>query len=600
MNDPSTPIRAGTYPAAGDYYTAVQAPARAFTVKELQEAQFVWDSLGPTLARGSSAVVFQATVDGSAKALRCYIRNNASSRDRYDALGVYLASHNLSPYVSGATWLDSAIRVNGATWPVLLMDWIDGRTLNEHVDQLVADSNTRAIATLAQQWRELIRTLQQAQFAHGDLQHGDVLVDPEGRLRFVDYDAVWVPQLASMGPPSESGHPNYEPPGGRKWGRWMDTFPALVIYLPLVALAKDPGLWSALYNTKNLLFTKTDFLPPFKTQAWSQLSALHDREVDDLVRRLQECCAPGWVAARSLEDTLAAPALPLQRSTGSRMYEKEISRRDPACIVFLLDRSASMRQPWGDTKQSLAEGAAAALNNILLELMFISQGEPGKARHYFDVGVFGYGMRPAVGDEGVEPALGGTLAGRPIVPLPDLRDNPLAVREVPSDDAAAPRSKVPIWVEPAYGHRTPMCQAIAVAGAHLYEWAASHPDSFPPIVINITDGMFTDSPYEGATVSDWAQRLVNIQTSDGPLLLFNIFLSPTAGDRLLFPATGNGLPEPGPELFHISSLLPPPMIANARGTGILVDTGARGFGFNADPAMLARFLEIGTKVDVRD
>jgi hypothetical protein len=42
------------------------------------------------------------------------------------------------------------------------------------------------------------------------------------------------------------------------------------------------------------------------------------------------------------------------------------------------------------------------------------------------------------------------------------------------------------------------------------------------------------------------------------------------------------------------------MIANARGTGILVDTGARGFGFNADPAMLARFLEIGTKVDVRD
>ena len=46
------------FPAAGDYYKAVQAPSRCFTVPKLQAAEFVWDSLGPTLARGSSAVVF--------------------------------------------------------------------------------------------------------------------------------------------------------------------------------------------------------------------------------------------------------------------------------------------------------------------------------------------------------------------------------------------------------------------------------------------------------------------------------------------------------------------------------------------------------------
>ena len=90
-----------TFPAAGDYYKAVQAPARAFTVPKLQAAEFVWDSLGPTLARGSSAVVFQAAVDGVPQALRCYIRNDASSRDRYSALGDYLARSDLSPYVSG-------------------------------------------------------------------------------------------------------------------------------------------------------------------------------------------------------------------------------------------------------------------------------------------------------------------------------------------------------------------------------------------------------------------------------------------------------------------------------------------------------------------
>ncbi len=299
-----------TFPAAGDYYKAVQAPARAFTVPKLQAAEFVWDALGPSLARGSSAVVFQAAVEGQPQALRCYIRNDASSRDRYGALGAYLARHDLSPVVSGTTWLDSAIRVKGATWPVLQMEWIDGRTLNEYVDFLVAGSNTVALATLAVRWREMVALLQDSDFAHGDLQHGNVMVDQEGQLRLVDFDGVWIPQLAGQAPPTEYGHPNYQHPGRHDWGRWLDTFSALVVYLSLVALSKDPSLWLALYNSKNLLFAKADFFPPFETEAWKQLAALHDPQVDELTRRLQECCAAGWVSDRSLEQTLAQPAAP--------------------------------------------------------------------------------------------------------------------------------------------------------------------------------------------------------------------------------------------------------------------------------------------------
>jgi hypothetical protein len=98
------------------------------------------------------------------------------------------------------------------------------------------------------------------------------------------------------------------------WDRWLDTFSALVIYTSLVALSKDPGLWLALYNSKNLLFAKTDFFPPFKTEAWKQLAALRDPQVDELARKLQECCNPLWLSNRSLEATLdqsaVAPALP--------------------------------------------------------------------------------------------------------------------------------------------------------------------------------------------------------------------------------------------------------------------------------------------------
>ena len=297
------------YPAAGDYYKAVQAPARVFTVPKLQAAEFVWDSLGPTLARGSSAVVFQASVEGQPQALRCYIRNDASSRDRYSALDAYLAANDLSRHVSGATWLDGAIQVNRATWPVLTMDWIDGRTLNEYVDFLVTSSDTAALTTLAAKWRALVALLQDSEFAHGDLQHGNVMVDQEGRLRLVDFDGVWIPPLAGQSPPTEFGHPNYQHPLQHVWDRWLDTFSALVIYLSLVALGKEPSLWLALYNSKNLLFAKSDFFPPFKTEAWKQLAAMGDPQVDELVRRLQECCDPDWVSTKSLEMTLDQQAV---------------------------------------------------------------------------------------------------------------------------------------------------------------------------------------------------------------------------------------------------------------------------------------------------
>ena len=337
------------YPAAGDYYKAVQFPSRSFTVPRLQAAEFVWDSLGPTLARGSSAVVFQAAVEGKTQALRCYIRNDASSRDRYSALNVYLAGRDLNPFVSGATWLDGAIMVNRTSWPVLTMEWIDGRTLNEYVDFLVSASNTAALTTLAANWRELVALLQRSEFGHGDLQHGNVMVDQDGQYRLVDFDGVWIPPLAGQSPPTEFGHPNYQHPGLRIWNRWVDTFSALVIYLSLTALSRDPALWLALYNSKNLLFAKNDFFPPFETEVWKQLAALRDPQVNALARRLQECCAPDWVAAGSLEMLLDQPTRSLGRPSvpaGQRWWEK------PATGA-----TAAPSRPWAQQAPAGAPGS---------------------------------------------------------------------------------------------------------------------------------------------------------------------------------------------------------------------------------------------------
>src|SRR5262249_59703194 len=115
------------------------------------------------------------------------------------------------------------------------------------------------------------------------------------------------------------------------------------------------------------------------------------------------------------------------------MYQQTLARSTPGCIVFLVDRSDSMHVTWAGSGLTLAQGAARAINKILLELCVKSTKEQGgPLRCYFYIGVYGYGLCPSTGTEGVESALPGPLATRGIVPLPELADHPLALRDEPS------------------------------------------------------------------------------------------------------------------------------------------------------------------------
>jgi eukaryotic-like serine/threonine-protein kinase len=308
-----------TYPSAVDYALALQHPEAAFTDDRLRTARFAGDILGPYGIAGSSAVVFHATLggdDGEAGAegeageeyaLRCYTRQDASTPDRYAALDSFVASKGLGKYVGKVTWYDQQVRVRGARWPVLTMEWIAGRQLNEYAGYLADNRNSAALHTLAGRWLELISELQRASFAHGDLQHGNILVDQSGQLRLVDFDSVWIPPLRGHTPPNEAGHPSYQPLGAAaqsRWGPYMDTFSALAIYLALIALAREPGLWPKFNNGDNLLFERADFAMPLDTSIWTHLAGLGDAEVDRLALKLRECCVPGWQASKTLRDTL--------------------------------------------------------------------------------------------------------------------------------------------------------------------------------------------------------------------------------------------------------------------------------------------------------
>lgn len=296
------------FPSAVDYTLALQHPAAAFSDPALRDAVFTSGFMGPECIAGSSAVVFRADMGGTDYAVRCYTREDASSPDRYAALDTYVTVARLRGYVGAVTWYDQEVLVKGSRWPVLTMEWIAGRHLNEYVGDLVDGGDADALRTLASRWLALVDDLQRARFAHGDLQHGNVLVDADGEFRLVDFDSVWIPPLRGRPAPAETGHPSYQPPGITATGRWgplMDTFPGLVIYLALTALAKSPELWEKLNNGDNLLFERRDFVRPHDTEAWTLLAGLADPEIDRLAARLRQFCVPGQVPAVSLRDAIS-------------------------------------------------------------------------------------------------------------------------------------------------------------------------------------------------------------------------------------------------------------------------------------------------------
>jgi len=149
----------------------------------------------------------------------------------------------------------------------------------------------------------------------------------------------------------------------------------------------------------------------------------------------------------------------------------------------------------------------------------------------------------------------------------------------------------PIYVEPVAANGTPMCQALQVAYEILEGWITDHPTSFPPTVINITDGEASDgSPLISA------QALRGLATSDGATLFFNCHLSANPAPAIVFADTDQYLVDDyARQLFLMSSTLPESFQQAAAAQGYRVSGRTRGFAFNADLLDLIKFLDVGTR-----
>jgi len=288
-------------------------------------------------------------------------------------------------------------------------------------------------------------------------------------------------------------------------------------------------------------------------------------------------------------------------------YSAEISRTSPAPILFLLDQSASMQDPFGgaeergDAAPSKARVLADSVNRLLQNLILRCAKEDG-VRDYFAVGVIGYGDRvqPLIrlGDAVEASAAGAPVGVAELVPVSALAERPLRleerIRKVPKPDGSGfveQRARFPVWFDPQAVNGTPMCQALDLATGILRRWVDLYPRAFPPIVVNVTDGEATDGdPLR------FAQHLRTYGTEDGEVLLFNVHLSSATAPAIELPDTLDGLPDPyARTLYQMSSPLPFTMRSAAEAEGFRTSLDTRGFIFNADPTALVRFLEIGTR-----
>ena len=256
-----------------------------------------------------------------------------------------------------------------------------------------------------------------------------------------------------------------------------------------------------------------------------------------------------------------------------------IGTSNPGCIVILVDQSWSMSEAWGTATKT--EIATLAVNRVLNELVIASRdGDVMKDRCH--VSVVGYGERVVCVVDGMISDVASSVAEVKKVKK-SIPDGAGGIVEV--------EVEMPIWMRPEASNGRPMHAAFERAAEIVQHWCNDKPDGFPPIVINITDGPANRPDW----TADVARKVMNLRTTDGNVLVFNIHIADST-HQVTFPHSttqlvGDNLAE---FLFNLSSDLPEPLRETAKVSGLPAEPGARCFLYNAGPATMIKLLNFGS------
>lgn len=300
-----------TWPLSQDYNEAIQEPRGNFGDAELKTGEAVANPLGIPMPRsGNFADVYEVRCPGGNRwAVKCFTRQVSGLRERYNEISKYLRQAQL-PFTVDFHYLEQGIRVRGQWYPVLKMQWVEGFVLNEFVrDNLDKKPILDAMSRI---WLRMARRLRAANIAHGDLQHGNVMLVPGSAanalaVKLIDYDGMCVPSLVSK-KSGEVGHPAYQHPERLRTGAYgseMDRFSLLSIAASLRCLTiGGRSLWERYDDGDNLLFRQSDFQAPKESPLFRELAAIRDPQAQALVRELQGACQAALNAVPLVTDLL--------------------------------------------------------------------------------------------------------------------------------------------------------------------------------------------------------------------------------------------------------------------------------------------------------
>lgn len=287
------------WPRLDEYNQAIQNPRICFEDPELRTGMVEVDKLGlPRPRSGNFATVYKLDCATKKWAVKCFSRQTRDQEERYSAINAYLRQAAL-PYTVGFSYLLRGILISGQWYPVVKMEWTDGVPLNTWIEQNLR--NPAALIGFLSSFTQMLSSLQRASVAHGDLQHGNILV-VNSSPKLVDYDGMYVPALNGM-ISSEVGLPNYQSPKrtARDFGPYLDNFSGWVIAVSLLALSVDPKLWQTFKGGVDdcLLFRKADFEHPERSGLLKALDGEQSPELQQMVTLFKTvlACSPQSVPA---------------------------------------------------------------------------------------------------------------------------------------------------------------------------------------------------------------------------------------------------------------------------------------------------------------
>ena len=283
------------YPLISEYVRAIQDASN--NLDKLAHLVPVLDDHGePYRSSGAFAVVFKMNDEQTGKcyALKCFTEEQEGRAEAYRQIADELEFVD-SSYITSVKYLDKEIFVDSSCeedeFPVLLMDWIDGETMENCIAENYQDNY--AMAMLCYRFCKMAAWLRSQPFAHGDIKPDNIMVRPDGNLTLVDYDGMFVPAMKGQKSPT-IGTKDFSHPLRTvdDFDETIDDFALASIALSLKAIALKPSLLDEYGAADRLLFSAEDYRDLSKSKVLAALQELmNDEEVNTLLSMFLLVCA---------------------------------------------------------------------------------------------------------------------------------------------------------------------------------------------------------------------------------------------------------------------------------------------------------------------